>query len=108
MGERGQYRQQLSAKAGSLCLNSASRVVHHRLIDRNPVASHRAMATMDASTVNILPGSSLPAGTSQMSSVLTCKPFSLQRPVECLPHICSDCTTKARVVQPDALKRMKV
>src|SRR6266542_4127133 len=65
------------------------------------------MAAMDAPTVNILPGSGLPAGTSRMSSVLMCKPLAQRRPVECLPHICSDCTTKARVAQSDALKRAK-
>jgi hypothetical protein len=42
-----------------------------------------------------------------MPSVLMCKPFSQRRPVECLPHICSHSTTKARMVQPDALKRAK-
>src|SRR5262245_10529277 len=65
------------------------------------------MASVDAPTVSILPGSGLPAGTSQMSSVFMCKPFSQRRPVECLAHICSECTTKARLLQPDGLKPRK-
>src|SRR5262245_11114722 len=44
---------QLSTPKGvGLCLSP--KAVHHRLIDCNPVASHGAMATMDAHTVNIL------------------------------------------------------
>ena len=83
-----------------LCLSP--KAVHHRPIDCGPAASHETTTAMDAPTVNILPGSGLPAGTSRMSSILMCKPFSQRRPVECLPHICSDCTTEACVVQPDA------
>src|SRR5262245_51503228 len=60
--ERG-LCQQLPAKAGSLCLNPASRVVHHRPIDCGPAASYKTMAAMDAPTLNLLPSGGLPART---------------------------------------------
>jgi hypothetical protein len=65
------------------------------------------MAAMDAQTVNILPGSGFSAGTPRMLNINVQTVCLDGIRSSALSHICSDCTTKARVVQPGALKRAK-
>jgi hypothetical protein len=63
------------------------------------------MAAMDALTVNILPDSGFLCRNSQMLNVNVQTVCLDGIRSSALSHICFDCITKARVVQPDALKR---
>src|SRR5437868_15128370 len=78
--------QQPRAKAPGLVPGAATPkcgIRDHRPIDCGPAASHRAMAALDAPTLNLLPSGGLPARTCK-AQLYTCKPLALRRPVECL------------------------